>query len=99
MTNRAAEMIVRSYIQRLPAPETKIRQSTFEQCSLERWAAKEILRQLNTHPDIPPAYVIEEFTNKMEQYSVQNPHTSYVFSVAYDVGVDILDCLCHSHRF
>lgn len=73
-------------IQRIP---TKRRY--FDQKSYSNWAANEILLYVQNHSDMSPIEAIEEFAKKVDRYSVKNPNTSYIFSVAYDTAMDILD--------
>lgn len=68
-----------------------IKRKYFDQKSYSNWAANEVLLYVQKHSDMSPIEAIEEFAKKVDRYSVKNPNTSYIFSVAYDVAMDILD--------
>lgn len=93
MKTRTAERIVQNYILELPEPKCNIKQSNFCQRSYTKWAAEEVLRTIRKRKDISPIASVEEFIGKMEYYACHRPDLSYIFSIAYDVGVDILDTL------
>lgn len=73
--------------------ESKWRRYTFAQVSYSRWAASTLIKELESHPKDPPLLVVEKFRDKMNEYSLLNRNTSYIFSVAYDVAQDIVDRL------
>lgn len=95
MTTRMAEMIIKDYITDLPEPNYRCRfkRAYFSQRSYSIWAAEEVLRTIRKRNDVSPIYTVEEFVNRMEYFACKRPSTSYIFSVAYDIGVDILDIL------
>lgn len=68
-----------------------IKRKYFDQKSYSNWAAHEVLLYVQNHSDMSPIEAIEEFAKKVDRYSVKNPNTSYIFSVAYDIAMDILD--------
>lgn len=61
------------------------------QKSYTKWAVHEILARLRENRDIPPAIVVEQFRDEMEQYSCLNSQTSFIFSVAKDAAEWMLD--------
>ena len=83
--------VIRGYISRLNNPTRNWRNSNFKQISYSKWAAKEVLKYVKEHDSIPVTIAIEEFIRKMDKYSCMNSNTSYMFSVAHDIAVDILD--------
>lgn len=91
MKSRTAEMIVQDYILDLSDPRSSLRRSHFKQLSYTKWAAEEVLRTIRKRRDMSPTAAVEEFVNKMDQYALMHGNLSYIFSVAYDVGLDILD--------
>lgn len=95
MTTRMAEMIIKDYIADLPEPNCRcrFRRAHFSQRSYSIWAAEEVLRTIRKRKDVSPIYAVEEFVNRMEYFACKRPSTSYIFSVAYDIGIDILDIL------
>lgn len=64
-----------------------------EQESYSRWAARELLACLERNPDVPPLITIENFRDKMDEYSCVNLKTSYIFSCAKDIAEWIIDLL------
>lgn len=92
MKTRTAEQIVQKYIRDLPEPSIYLARSHFYQRSCTKWAAEEILRTIRKR-DISPIRAVEEFVEKMEQYACHRSESSYIFSIAYDIGIDILDIL------
>jgi hypothetical protein len=93
MTTRTAEWIVKDYIADLKDPALCMRKDIFNQRSYSIWAAEEVLRAIQKNKDIQPIEVIENFIAKMDQYSLHKSNTSYIFSIAYDIAVDIADIL------
>jgi hypothetical protein len=61
--------------------------------SYSRWAAREILVMLEKNRDTPPLILIEQFRDRMDEYSCMNKYTSYRFSVAKDMAEWIVDLL------
>ncbi len=59
--------------------------------SYSRWAADEIIHELEMNKDIPPLIILEEFRNKMDDYACENLRNSFIFSEAYDVVTIIID--------
>lgn len=68
----------------------------FRKRSYGRWVAEEILKSIQSHPDISPIQTVEEFvllTNEFSGIEHDERNDSFIFSVAYDVAKDILDIL------
>ena len=64
--------------------------------SYERWAAKEILKRIQQHPEIPAINLVEEYVLMTDEFSGiehDERNDSFIFSVAHDVATDILDIL------
>lgn len=61
----------------------------FQQHSYQKWAVTTIIDCVEKS-DKMPINEIEDFINKMDDFSCLS-NNSYMFSVAYDIGVDILD--------
>ena len=57
------------------------------------WAAKEIYFLLSENDIYPPEVVVEEFANKMSDYASKRKETNFMFSIAYDTAIDILDLI------
>lgn len=83
--------VLQEYIANMPEPRKKCKKQVFLQETYSRWAAEEILRCILKSESLPPVTVVEEFKNRMNHYSLMNPNSSYIFSVAYDIAMDILD--------
>lgn len=82
--------ILQEYIADMPEPR-KCKKHVFLQETYSRWAAEEILQCIQENESRPPVAVVEEFKDRMNHYSLINPNSSYIFSVAYDIAMDILD--------
>ena len=68
----------------------------FNKRSYERWAAKEILKRIQQHPEIPAINLVEEYVLMTDEFSGiehDGRNDSFIFSVAHDVATDILDIL------
>lgn len=60
--------------------------------SFERWAYEELIREIEDSFDDTNIYqIVEGFCKKMNKYSLINKKTSYMFSAAYDAGMNIYD--------
>lgn len=60
------------------------------QRSYERWAAQEFIHRLsNSANDI--YYEADRFIYEMNEFSTRNHSNSKMFSIAYDVGTEMLD--------
>lgn len=63
------------------------------QKSYYKWALNELIYILRNNEETPPLILIEEFLRKMDDYSVINSKTSYVFSCAKDATEWVIDTL------
>lgn len=81
--------ILQEYIADMPEPRKKCRRQIFLQETYSRWAAEEILKCIQENESRPPVAVVEEFKDRMNHYSLMNRSSSYIFSVAYDIAMDI----------
>lgn len=88
--NDIALEIIHQYIADMKVPVHTLRKAHFKQEAYALWAAYEILRRVARNPNRRPIEVIDEFRMEMDDLSVENRHTSWIFSVAYDVAEDIL---------
>ena len=91
--NEIAIRAIESYIHELKDPQTNYKKSRFEQATYSKWAANEVLGYVKYRKDISPIQAVEEFINKMDDYACEVGRSSYIFSVAYDIAMDILDLL------
>lgn len=64
----------------------------FEQISLTKFALTMLLEEIREHRDVSPFYILEEFSERMYDYSYQarSPEISRVFDVAYDTARTVL---------
>lgn len=83
-------MILIEYAANLKTPKNYWKKDLFAQQSYSIWAVKEIYREVSGKTNIPPIVVIEDFAERMDEYSMMCKETSFMFSVAYDVACDIL---------
>ena len=96
--NIMAIQIVRNYISRLERqPMGYWRSSEFAQLSYSKSAARDLLNLLQDKTDTPPLVVIEEYRDKMNDYSCLNPMWSFMHSVAADTADSIIDELIGSY--
>lgn len=72
-------------------PERIWPRTRFEFACYSEWAVNEILDLIQDRGAYHPIDVIEEFIEKMDRYSRMNPKSHVTFSIARDIGEDILD--------
>ena len=65
----------------------------FKQISYSKWAANELIDLLEHNPNIPPIRLVEEFTEKMDDFSVMDLPDTIMFSIAKDFSENIEDVL------
>lgn len=65
----------------------------FAQQSYTKWATREIERYVAQNKGRPIVEVLEEYCHKMDAFACQarTDEAKLMFSVAYDVGMDVLD--------
>lgn len=56
-----------------------------------QFAAREILDLLKNNIDYSPLEVIESFSEKMNQYALENSNNSFIFSEMSSASEDIID--------
>ena len=61
-----------------------------------RWAINDLLEYVMSNPDMHAINLVEEYARRMDNYACRNKKGSYVFSIANDVAVGVLDML-YSH--
>lgn len=97
--NTMAIQVIQDYIKRLKHQPKELWLSTeFEQQSYSKWVANDILGRLKRERSIPPLQLLEEYRERMDEYSCCNSKNSFMFSVAHDTAEDIIDELikaCH----
>lgn len=86
----AATNLIRAYIKDL---EKSNRSDGLMYHSYSVWAAREILRYVGARYDTPPLISLDDFIEKMDDWSCRNGKQSYMFSVAHDIAQDIYDYL------
>lgn len=88
-------IIVQKYIfdlQKYKRKITNVYAHEFYQASYEKWAANEVYEYIKKQPKRCVIYIVEEFIEKMNNMACI-PGESFMFSVAADTAVDILDQL------
>lgn len=84
---------IRVYISNLNYPTKICRESVFRNRSYARWAAIEILYQVETDSR-NPLDVVEDFAARMNQFSLTRfGDSGFIFAVAFDTAMDIVDQL------
>jgi hypothetical protein len=91
MDNRESLHLIMNYLRRLPLP-SKANKRCFEQDSYARWATIELYQYVNSQ-DEPAILSVEKFVALMDKYACMG---GIMFSVAYDISVDILDNLLYN---
>lgn len=66
---------------------------SFEQISHAKFALKMLLQEIHEHSGVSACAVIEDFAQRMENYSYGNAETSYVFSVACETAQNLLNII------
>lgn len=66
---------------------------SFEERSLAKWAAKEVIERMKHCENEPPLTIIQVFKEEMYMYACSNEKTSNIFSIAVDVANDLDDRL------
>lgn len=95
MDNRVIS-VIEEYMVDLFEPGRNWPKYEFRKRSYERWAAEEILSDIQHHSNMPPVLVVEEFVRRTDEFSNiehDERNDSFIFSVAHDVATDILDIL------
>jgi hypothetical protein len=60
--------------------------------SFEKWTYLKLIELTNdSFEDANVCVIVEDFCNRMNKYSLVNSKTSYMFSTAYDVAMNIYD--------
>lgn len=96
--NKMAISVVKNYIERLECiPVHYWRSSEFAQKCYSIMAANDILELLSQDEDEPPLGIIEEYREKMDEYSCVNSTSSFIFSVSHDTAEDIVDELIKAY--
>lgn len=96
--NEMAIQVVQEYIERLERQHIHPWQSSeFAQQSYSISAANDILYELKKNTSLPPLTIIEEYRDKMDEYSCLNSFGSFIFSVSHDIAEDIIDELIKAY--
>lgn len=83
--------LIQAYIEELGRPCSNTNSRRFRQKVYSIWAAEEILIYVINNRRTRPDDAVEEFACKMDTYSCMGGSFSFMFSVAHDVAIDILD--------
>lgn len=62
-----------------------------ERFSYCKWAVSEVLKCLEYNQTSAPLFVIENFRDKMKEYSRMNQKSKIIFSAAYETAEEIID--------
>lgn len=91
--NKQVISIVKEYLENVENTIAPWQGYRFSQVSYTKWAAIEILYLLKEKYYLPPLTVLEDFANKMDTYACLNKGNTFMFSVAYDTTMNIIDIL------
>ncbi len=95
--NEKTILLIQECIQEMHNFDIRWKKTDFKQLSYSKWAAEEILRDIEREKSTPPLVVIENFIRKMDEYSCMNEKASFIFSAAHDTAEHILDLLLTPH--
>lgn len=90
MKNKAI-FIIQNYIDGLEKSMINNISSVFRQKSHAKSAAEELLLDILAHDETAVVNVIEGFIRRMDEYACLPHPGSYIFSIAYDTAVYLLD--------
>lgn len=94
MSNAIALKIVKDYIDIIMSePMCTWNEDRFKCQSNTRWAAREVLRYVNKHNDIPAIDAVEKFAAMVDDFACSSGTDGLEFSIAYDTAMDILSLL------
>ncbi len=93
ITNEYAVLTVEDYIHSIieMAEVPPCCDYDFKEFSCEIWTASEMLKHLKENSHVPPLIIMENFQEKMKEFSKMNSHTGDMFSTAYNTATDIID--------
>lgn len=63
----------------------------FAQRSYQKWAVDEIIKSIEESKSIPPITVLDDFIRKMNDFACRGGEGGFIFSVAYDIAIEILN--------
>lgn len=68
--------------------------------SYKRWAIMELRAYIKKNKNRPVIETIESFCYKMDCYACEskNGNSNFMFSIARDVGIDVLDAIISEHN-
>jgi len=93
---RLAVHVIIDYISNLKDPRTARNPWELTQRSYSKWAAETVLNEVIENPTKSPLDVVGDFVSRMNQYSLIRG--DIMFSIAYDIGMDIFDTLYFTYR-
>lgn len=79
--------------ERIKEPRRRLPKGCFKRRSYQKWAVEEMVRRIERERTLSPSIAVEQFAQKMEQFSRGKKKEDTMFAVAYDVAKDILDIL------
>lgn len=85
------------YIETIDLTEP-MKQSEFAQRSYTKWAINEIIEDIDSDRDTPPAITIENFAKKMDDLACSSRQNGWIFSIAYDTAYFVLDMIMTYYR-
>ena len=92
-SNESVKNMIRWYIRENEKHQYLWQTDEYKQEVYSLWAARELLNELRKNKGKPPLIAMEDFRDKMDQYSCMNPATSFIFSVAKDTVEMFIDMI------
>ena len=88
-----AILIVRESLEHFESNEASWAHWYFDQATYSRWAGDELIDLLKHNRSIAPIRLVNEFTKKMDVFSVMGKENNIMFSIAKDFSENIGDIL------
>jgi len=88
-----AILIVQESLEHFESNEASWAHWYFDQATYSRWAGDELIDLLERNPTIPPIRTVNEFTKKMDAFSIMGKENNIMFSIAKDFSENIGDVL------
>ena len=82
----------------LDEPKVGMKTLRFVNLSYQRWALQELMSEIIESPE-PPSIVVEKFCKTMDELSTIDNYYSFIFSIAYDIGLCAVDVLNDDYSY
>lgn len=88
--------VIQEYMYDLFEPGRNWPKYEFSKRSYARWAASEILKRIQSNPNVSPLEIVEDYVRKTDAWAKMDHYDrndGFIFYVAHDVATDVLDIL------